>query len=448
MKNIFSRAISFIKENPSIIFSLILVVIIPIAFFINTYIINSSYEKVIDQITLRKAALAEKIINNLIKEKFTDKEFLQSTIEKIIQENEEIVELSIIRPSGNQNEFEVIASSNIDLIGQKDNDSVQSMIAWNRAEVIAFLDKNDQGRFWKVTKIISNELEEKIGLVSMSFSLKITDNLTNRTINKSYWILILTVLVVVIFVSNQARLFGYALAVTKLKEIDKMKDMFISIASHELRTPLTAIKGYVELLGDKKEISENEENQHFIERISVSVDRLQNLVNDILEVSRAEGNSLPIEITDFDPNQTIIQSIDELRSQATQKNLTLNYKLFEKPVIISADVNRLKQVLVNLIGNSIKYTEKGSVDVSSEMKNGKFMIIVADTGIGISSEDQANLFQKFYRVQTDKTKNIIGTGLGLWITLEIVRRMKGKITVESIEGVGSHFMVQLPLAKK
>lgn len=448
MKNIFFKAISFIKENPSIIFSLILVVFIPIAFFINTYLINSSYEKDIDKITQRKAVLAENIINNLIKEKFANKEVLQSAIEKIIQENGEIVSLSIIRPSGNQNEFEIIASNKVELIGQKDNGLVRNMLAWNKPEGIAFLDKNNQGRFWNVTKIISDESGGKIGLVSMSFSLEETDNLINRTIYRSYWILILTILVVILFVSNQARLFGYALTVTKLKEIDKMKDMFISMASHELRTPLTAIKGYTELLKDKKEISKDEENQHFIERISVSVERLQTLVNDILEVSRAEGNNLPIEITDFDPSQTIIQSIEELRSQATQKNLTLNYKLFEKPVVISADVNRLKQVLVNLIGNSIKYTEKGSVNVGSEIKNGKFIITVADTGIGISSEDQVNLFQKFYRVQTDRTKNIIGTGLGLWITLEIVKRMKGKITVESIEGVGSHFIVQLSLAKK
>lgn len=448
MKDIFSKAILFIKENPSIIFSLILVVLIPAAFFINTYLINSSYEKNIDLITQRKAVLTENVINTLVKNEISEKDALQLSLEKIVKENNEIVSLSIIQSTNNQNEFEIIASSDLGSVGKKNDASLQNILAWNKPEGIAFLDKNDQGRFWNVTKILLGDFGEKIGLISISFSLKDSDALVSRTIYNSYWILILTILVVILFVSNQARLFGYALTVTKLKEIDKMKDMFISMASHELRTPLTAVKGYVELLEDKKEVSADEESRHFIKNISISVERLQNLVNDILEVSRAEGNSLPIEITDFDPNQTIIQSIEELHSQAIEKNLTLNYELFKNPVIISADANRLKQVLVNLIGNSIKYTEKGSIDVSSEIKNGKFMITVADTGIGISSEDQASLFQKFYRVQTDRTKNIIGTGLGLWITLEIVRRMKGKITVESIEGVGSHFIVQLPLANK
>jgi signal transduction histidine kinase len=105
-------------------------------------------------------------------------------------------------------------------------------------------------------------------------------------------------------------------------------------------------------------------------------------------------------------------------------------------------------VVVNLIGNALKYTEKGSIKVTASPKGGEFMVTVADTGIGIPSEEQANLFQKFYRVKNEKTKNIAGTGLGLWITMETVRRMKGRITVESIEGVGAHFTVHLLLAQK
>ncbi|MFA6376701.1 MAG: HAMP domain-containing sensor histidine kinase, partial [Candidatus Paceibacterota bacterium] len=141
-------------------------------------------------------------------------------------------------------------------------------------------------------------------------------------------------------------------------------------------------------------------------------------------------------------------SVEEMRSQAIQKNLVLEYEPPMAPVAIRADLNRVKQVVVNLIGNALKYTDKGNVKVSVAAKKDDLLITVADTGVGISSEEQANLFQKFYRVKTEKTKNIIGTGLGLWITMETVKRMKGKITVESIEGVGSHFTVHLPLAKK
>jgi two-component system phosphate regulon sensor histidine kinase PhoR len=256
--------------------------------------------------------------------------------------------------------------------------------------------------------------------------------------------LTIIIITVVLLVANQGRLFGYALTVTKLKEIDKMKDMFISMASHELRTPLTAIKGYTELLKEKKEIQSDEQSGHFLNNISISVERLQDLVNDVLEVSRAEGNRLPMEIIELDPSEIISQSVEEMRSQATAKGLTLDYQPLEAPVVVKADKDRLKQVLINLIGNSVKYTLKGSVEVSVRTKRKELLITIADTGIGISSEDQANLFQKFYRIQNEHTRGVTGTGLGLWITLEIVKKMNGNITVESIEGVGSHFTVHLP----
>jgi signal transduction histidine kinase len=451
MKNLFAKTIGFIRENPSLIYSLILVVIIPAAFFINTYSITNRFEDDIDKITQANAVLVENIINRTaVNQEINDPESLQLNIEKIAQENEGIMPLSIaiLKPSDNNNEaYQIIASSKKELVGQE-SDNIQNILAWKKPEGIAFLSQDGENRYWNITKSFADSSGQKIALISTSFSLVNTDKMINSTINYSYLILIVTILVVILFVSNQARLFGYALTLSKLKEIDKMKDMFISIAGHELRSPLTAINGYVELLKEKKEITQNEESNHFIKNISISIDRLQNLINDILEVSRIEGNRLPVEITSFNPHEIIPQTIEEIRSHAVQKGLALNYVPGEKSALVKADTNRLKQVLINLISNSIKYTEKGSVEVTTSMKDGNFLITVADTGIGISAEDQTKLFQKFNRIQTEKTKNIIGTGLGLWITQELVKRMEGKITLESIEGVGSHFTVYLPLDKK
>ena len=448
MANVFSKSASFIKENLSIVYSLFLIVLIPAAFFINNYLTNSSYENNIDQITQRKAVMVENIINNLIKNQIDSTSTLQSAVDKIIQENSEIVSLSIIKAQSDQGGFDVIVSSDPKLVGQKQDGDIQNNLAWFQPEGIAFLDKNEEGRFWKVTKILSDSSDKKIGLIEISFSLADSDSLINKTISDSYFILILTILIVVLLVANQARLLGYAFTVTQLKEVDKMKDMFISMASHELRSPLTAIKGYLDLIKDQKDIALNKNASHYLENISLSAQRLDNLVEDILEVSRIEGNRLPIEIKVFDPNPVISQSIEEMRSQAMQKNLILNYLPFQGSVKISADEDKLKQVIVNLISNAVKYTKKGSVSVSTSIKNKDFLITVADTGIGISSEDRANLFQKFYRIKNESTRDIIGTGLGLWITLEIIKRMQGKITVESIKGVGSHFTVYLPVAKK
>ncbi|MCX6764210.1 MAG: HAMP domain-containing sensor histidine kinase [Candidatus Nealsonbacteria bacterium] len=448
MNNIFLKAILFTKENLNIVYSLFLIILIPAAFFVNNYLINSNYEKNIDQITQRKAILVENIINNLIQGQLENTAALQSSADRIVQENKEIILLSILKSQDERGGFEIIVSSDSNLIGQKKDEEIQNILAWNQPEGIAFLDRNERGRFWKVTKSLSDNSNNKIGLIEMSFSLEDSDALINKTISNSYWILILTILVVVLFVANQARLLGYVSTVTKLKEIDKMKDMFISMASHELRSPLTAIKGYLDLIKSKKDLKLDKDSDHYITNILLSVDRLDNLVEDILEVSRIEGNRLPIEITAFNPDAIISQSIDEMRFQATQKNLKLNFKPFESVVQIKADKERLKQVLINLISNAIKYTEKGSIEVNTALKKGSFLITVADTGIGISSEDQSNIFQKFYRIKNKYTMDIIGTGLGLWITFEIIKRMQGKITLESIEGVGSHFTVHLPIVKK
>ena len=110
------------------------------------------------------------------------------------------------------------------------------------------------------------------------------------------------------------------------------------------------------------------------------------------------------------------------------------------------DPARLKQVLVNLVGNAVKYTLKGSVSVRQYEEKGRVCLRVSDTGLGMSAEERARLFEKFYRIKTDETKDIRGTGLGLWITEKIVREMQGTISVESIKGVGSHFIVSFPLS--
>lgn len=445
MKAIFQKALAFIKENPSMMYSLLLVVIIPIMFFVSTYLVNLNYEKNIDKITQRKAQLVESALNESIQKTIKDQDALQRMIDKVVRENsEEIISLSVIEPS-QDDAFAVIASSSPDRIGLDQSHVLQNTIAWSKTgEGIAFLDADSEQRFWTVTQVLLDDAGEKMALVSMDFSLKNTDALIDNTIRKSYWILVSMVLIVVLLVSNHARLFGYAISLSKLKEVDKMKDMFISMAGHELRTPLTAIRGYVDLLKGKAEISGDKENSDFVTKICLSIDRLQNLINDILEVSRLEGNRLPMKITSFDPNPIVTQTVEEVMVKAQEKNITLSYTPLSDSILLQADEERFKQVLVNLIGNSIKYTEKGSVTIMGKVKDGELALTIADTGIGISSENVAKLFQKFYRVQSDRTRGIVGTGLGLWITMEITKRMKGRIAVESIEGVGSHFTVYLP----
>jgi signal transduction histidine kinase len=444
MKELFSKAIRFIKENPGIIYSLILVLFIPVAIFFNTIYTVDRFQSNIDTVTQTKAVLAENIIALTAANSLDAPDQLKKMIEKITLENPEIEKFEILTPNLEQNGFKVIASLSP---GTENTDSfeIKNSLAWNLREGIANLNSNGKGRFWEITKPIFDENSQKKALISLAFSLNDSDTLVDSTINHSYLVLILTVLVVLLLVSNQARLFGYALTLSKLKEIDQVKDNFISMASHELRSPLTAIKGYLEFFREKNETKVDDESRRYLENISLSVGRLGSLVNDILEVSRLESNRIPISIVALDPEPIITGSIQEIKSQAIAKGLELNF-LPSKTPKIKADPERLKQILINLLSNSIKYTLSGKVEVSAKTRSKELLITVADTGIGISAEDQLSLFQKFSRIQNEKTKDVVGTGLGLWITLELAKKMKGNITVESIEGVGSHFTLHMPLA--
>ena len=443
MREFFQKSFQFISEHPRIIYSLVLVLFIPIAIFLNTVYTIDQFQKNIDSITHSKAIVAENIINLTAEGLLDDRSQLQDFVNRIVRDNEEIRAFDILLPSNDREKFNVIASNNPELISKKSED-LRNVLAWNQEEGIANLSSDGIDRYWIITKTINGDTGEKKGLVSLAFSLSDSDNLVNSTINRSFLVVLITILVILLLVSNQARLFGYALTVSKMKEIDKMKDNFIAMASHELRSPLTAIKAYLELY-QKNDMLRPTDNRRYMENITLSVERLGSLVNDILEVSRLENNRIPINLMVVDPEPLIRRCVEEMRSETFKKELTLNF--FPLNIRkIKADPERLKQIIINLISNAIKYTPKGKIDVTLTAKDEFMEITIADTGIGISADDQANLFQKFYKIQNEKTKNIESTGLGLWIASDLAKRMNGSITVESIEGVGSHFTVHIPLA--
>ncbi|MDO8686639.1 MAG: GAF domain-containing protein [Candidatus Berkelbacteria bacterium] len=234
-------------------------------------------------------------------------------------------------------------------------------------------------------------------------------------------------------------------------EVEQMKQELISIATHELRTPITGIKGYLDMVLEGDTGGVNDETKETIQDMAGITQKLADLVDDLLNVGRIEQGRIEVKPVPMDLGQFTSDIIKELSIQAKQKNLEL---VFQTPQIpqVKADPDRTRQILINLIGNAIKYTEKGSVTVSietSKIPNHPNSIIthVKDTGLGMSKEGQAKLFSKFYRVKTEKTRSITGTGLGLWITKKIVEMMGGKIWVESVEGKGSTFSFSLPVVK-
>jgi len=233
----------------------------------------------------------------------------------------------------------------------------------------------------------------------------------------------------------------------KLKELDKQKNEFISMAAHELRAPMTAIKGYVSMVtqGDAGEISEKARG--FLADANTINDRLIRLVNNMLNVSRIEEGRMVFQLETEELSHVVRAVYSQFIPEAERKGLDYSLKI-PKHIRdkVSVDPDRIHEVIANIISNAIKYTDEGSVMVRLVQPNKEFVQFeVEDTGQGISKEEQEKLFQKFYRIETNVGKTT-GTGLGLYISRLLVEKFNGKIGLESELGKGSTFWFEVPLA--
>jgi signal transduction histidine kinase len=231
----------------------------------------------------------------------------------------------------------------------------------------------------------------------------------------------------------------------KLQELDKMKDEFLSVASHELRTPMAAIKGFISLIlqggGGRIEPKVKE----YLLQAYQGNERLIKLINDLLSVSRIESGRIEYSSMEFDPQEVVEEVVKELGPEARNKKLFLRHKRFPFKVYVKADPEKLREVVFNLLGNGIKFTEHGGVEVSYYVSDDQLTVKVADTGEGIAKENQGLLFRKFQQLGPLLKRHPGGTGLGLYITKQYLQGMEGKIWLEeSNVGKGSTFSFRLP----
>ena len=236
----------------------------------------------------------------------------------------------------------------------------------------------------------------------------------------------------------------------RLKQVDKLKDEFVSLASHELRTPMTVVRSYAWMLLNQTVGNLSEKQRTYLERIFTSTEGLIKLVNDMLNISRIESGRLTIEPVPTDIGKLVSGVVTEMQTRAAEVGVNLLYDPPHIPLIVKADIERVKEVIINLVGNSIKFTPKdGSVTVIVEKNEQGFAVTkIKDTGRGISKENMNKLFQKFNMVgDIHLTKDRDqGTGLGLYLSKSLVELHGGRIWAESEgEGKGATFSFTLPL---
>jgi signal transduction histidine kinase len=231
----------------------------------------------------------------------------------------------------------------------------------------------------------------------------------------------------------------------QLEEASQHKSQFLANMSHELRTPLNAILGYTELMADGAYGEPSEKMLGVLKRLESNGKHLLGLINDVLDLSKIEAGELELELSDYsvqDIAQTVRSTLEPL---AADKKLTFKVEVRLELPPGRGDGRRLTQVLINLVGNAIKFTDVGEVAIKAEANNGSFYVSVRDTGPGISAADQAKLFREFQQADNAITRKKGGTGLGLAISKRIIEMHGGRIWVESQPGQGSTFAFTLPV---
>ena len=236
----------------------------------------------------------------------------------------------------------------------------------------------------------------------------------------------------------------------ELEQESFAKTQILSTASHELKTPLTSIMGYVDrvLLEQERVGPLNERQQRYLETVRKNSLRLNVLINDLLDTSRIASGSLELTLTGLDVRQEMEDVLRSMQTLAEEKQIDVVVNISNELPRVQADRLRFSQVITNLLSNACKYSpERATATVTAKEKSGQVQIEISDTGIGISEADQSKLFTKFFRADNSSTREVSGTGLGLFITKNLIEAHGGKIWVESEEGKGSTFSFTLPRAQ-
>ncbi len=459
----------FIKKNPGILFSLVLIVLLPVALYYNTFSTIQSLQKAVEMGLQSQSITINNTLGALLRRDFQAKgrenvAMLQKTIDtlagNIASEGGEAlgsgVNLENIRVIVREgNGYKVIAAQEATEVGKTINTDpslngeATIAIAWSNATDVLTAVEEGKDKYWRIIKVFTdNGTHEVYGLAVADISLRETDNFITSAVIQAYVILVVVIIMVLFLILQHTSLFFYVSRTQVLEEQNKVKDQFIRMAGHELQGPITNMKWVLEALSD--EMANGTDTQKlYLERITTSINGLGKLVTDILEVSHLQQGKMDFEPQKILPADIIAQIIGSVKLKAEGKGLKISYEPNDFRYYVNANQARFTQIVTNLIENAIKYTPAGEIKVSikAETGRGRCIITVQDTGFGISAEGQKNMFSQFYRVKTEANAGIPGTGLGLWMAREMARKMGGDIMLESIERMGSRFFVYFPICR-
>ncbi len=441
--------LQFNRDKIEFGYSIAIIVLIPALLIFNTLLLLNKTKGNFDFELRRKANLANEVFgataSDLLNNGAGSAAKLQAAIDRLQRDASEVADVSVYVADGSK--FKVLASSNSSTVGTA-ADNLQLQLVWSRNQAIAqeVEDQTAALRFWRVLTPITDSQGVQRGITSMSVSLASADALIASTSRLSLIVLGATVFLVLLLLINHFRFVEYAGLFAKQKELDQLKNDFISVATHELKAPMTVIKGYISLVLEGDSGTADAEAMKTLRVAFEHTERLNRLVTDLLDVSRLEQGRTHYDMKPVDVSETLGQLATDYVERGKAKGVSVEYRQLSTTALVLADADRVSEIFTNLVDNAVKYSEKGAVVISHELVAGNLLTRVQDHGLGMSQADQARLFQRFYRIKTAKTADIPGTGLGLWIIKQYAQKMGGDITVESVEGQGTTFIVRLALA--
>lgn len=435
-----NRTFENFKKHPQLLWTIFVALAITVSFIVVAQLFITIAEDAQERVVNVRIGSIQDSLAEFVVLDDSSKEKVSRAISNLMVQNPTILDFTFYKKEGDQ--FVVYASSDASKEGQKlEQISKVAQLALNDVQNSYTTEyAADSERLFQTVRGLQVD-GILIGMVETTQTISQADQIIEQNIQKGIIVFLIMLVLVMFLFFRHSRIIDYVTLYEELKKVDTLKDDFISMASHELKTPLAAIRGYSEFITDGENIPE--EYKEYSRRIDVSSKQLALLVEDMLEVSQLEQGRIIFEEQKILVPDFIKKLSDDFKVLAQEKNL--EFTIVQEGLklsYITADEVRLRQVLLNIVGNAIKYTKEGRVEILLSNIKESLEIRVRDTGIGMTEEERNRLFDKFYRVKNNETQNIKGTGLGLWITKQLVEKMNGTISVESIKGVGTHVILR------
>ncbi len=437
------------KEKRELVYSVLIIIAIPVLVVVNTLYISKGVRASYNTELRRKADVLNAVIAESLREPITsgDTASVSKKLSNLVKERPELAELMVSEYKNAV--LTVIAKS--DDVPKTLSPSTEFLqkVAYDKQSSIAKLSTvqttNGAQQAWSVaTPLISNETKQPIAVVSSSVLTTDAEELIAKVLQTSLFALVATIIIIVALLLRHMRLLSYGQLLAKQKEINQTMGDFLSVATHELKAPMSIIKGYISNVIEDTQPPLTADAKEQLNVALSQTDRLNGLVQDLLNVSRIEQGRVAYSLQPVILDEILNPIIKNYHVLAADKNISISYE--PKPdLTVYADAGRTQEIFTNLIDNAIKYSLQGAVTITQKVDGKRVVTSIRDTGIGIGPEERKRLFQRFYRIKNDSTKDISGTGLGLWIIKQYIESMGGTIEVDSMVGVGSEFTVSLPM---